>query len=89
MQAEALEETLRSFIVSELALTAESRAIEVDDDLLVGGVIDSMGVMQLVAFIEDRLGVSVADEDIVPQHFRSVRALAQLVASKGQDGAGE
>jgi acyl carrier protein len=52
-----------------------------DTDLLGAGIIDSLGVLQLVAFVDERLGVQIPDEDVTYENFHSVRALASYLAS--------
>jgi acyl carrier protein len=59
-----------------------------DDDALLGkGIIDSLGVMELISFVEEEFGVAVADTDITEQNLGSVSAVARYVASK--QGGGE
>ena len=50
-----------------------------DDSFLTNGIIDSLGVMQLVTFIESEYGVGVADTDLVPENFDSVARVAAYV----------
>jgi len=50
-----------------------------DDSFLANGIIDSLGVMQLVTFIESEYGVRVADTDLVPENFDSVARVAAYV----------
>ena len=56
------------------------------DDLLGAGILDSLGILQLVGFIEERFGLQVPDEDVVYENFNSLQSLsdylAQLKASK-------
>jgi acyl carrier protein len=64
---------------------AESFLIDrfADDDSFLGtGIIDSLGVMQLVSFIEAELGVAVADSDLLPENLDSVAAVAAFVERK-------
>ena len=51
-----------------------------DTDLLGTGVIDSLGVLQLVAYIDERLGIQIPDEDVTYDNFHSVRALSEYLA---------
>jgi len=44
------------------------------------GIVDSMNVLELVSFVEDHFGISVPDEDIIPENFDSVANMAQYVA---------
>jgi acyl carrier protein len=70
------------FIASELLLGRNSGAPAPDDDLLAKGLVDSHGVMELVGFLEDRYGISVADEDLTPENFQSLVRIEEFVARK-------
>jgi len=50
-----------------------------DESFLASGIIDSLGVMQLVSFIESELGNKVPDTDLVPENFDSVARIAAYV----------
>lgn len=50
--------------------------------LLDEGIIDSVGVMELVAFLEQEFGVKVADEELVPENLDSVANLVAFVGRK-------
>jgi acyl carrier protein len=73
---------LREFIVTELSLGRDVSPPEPDDDLLAKGLIDSHGVMELVGFLEERYGISVADEDLTPENFQSLVQIEEFVARK-------
>lgn len=73
---------LEAFIVDEIALGRGMRSIAPDEDLLARGVIDSLGVTQLVAFLEERFSIRVTDEELVPANFQSLARLEAFVASK-------
>lgn len=77
-----MQETLIEFINDELLADQDDVKVESDDELLVEGYIDSLGVMRLVAFIEDRFGVRVPPRDITIEHFSSVDVLASYLGSK-------
>ena len=70
------------FISSELSLGRDTGALTPDDDLLAKGVIDSHGAMELVGFLEDRYGISVRDEDLVPENFQSLARIEGFVARR-------
>ena len=50
-----------------------------DEDLLSGGILNSLGILQLVAFIEERFNLQVPDEDVVFENFQSVNALSNYL----------
>ncbi len=76
-----IEEKIRCFIVTRLYY-AEDNPIADEDSFLETGVIDSMGVMELVAFVQTEFGVEVAQHDIVVENFDSIRKLANFVKLK-------
>ena len=78
---------VEQFIISELSQGRGITAIDPGDNLLAKGIVDSHGVMELVAFLEERYGISVSDEDLTPENFESVARIDEFVARK-QDGRG-
>jgi acyl carrier protein len=77
-----LERELREFIVSELLPSERSEPITADEDLIKRGIVDSLGVTQLVAFCESRYRFRVTDADLVLTNFQTVRQLADFVERK-------
>jgi acyl carrier protein len=53
--------------------------LDYDEDLLSAGILDSLAILQLVAYIEKALGVQVPDEDVVYDNFKSVNALVEYL----------
>ncbi len=77
-----IQEQIKNYILTEFAYDRQS--IAPDDDLLGQGILDSMGVMQLVDYIEANHGVQISDEDIVPENFRSLNTLQEMISHKNQ-----
>lgn len=73
------EDSIRDFIVNDLGWSGDRELLRGDYDLLENDVVDSIGVFQLVTLIEERLGVEVPDDELVPENFASVGALAGMV----------
>lgn len=85
----ALQRELHGFIVGELASGSATEPVTADEDLIKRGIVDSLGVAQLVEFCESRYGIRVSDSDLVPDNFRSVRELADYVDRKqAEKGSG-
>ncbi|GIV66490.1 MAG: acyl carrier protein [Bellilinea sp.] len=72
---------LHNFILDEL-VKGRKKTIGDDDDLLAEGIIDSLGILQLVAFIEEKFNFTVPDEDVVIENFMSVNALSKYLDQK-------
>lgn len=78
-----------SAIAAELAeyLNRDPRvdgAIGADTELVESGRIDSLAILDLVVFVEERFGVSLMADELTPKNLASVSALASLVASRGR-----
>jgi acyl carrier protein len=76
------ESALTDFIRQEI-LHGRKVALEPEQDLLSDGILDSLGILRVVSFIEQKLGVKVPDEDVVFENFNSIRAMADYVAQHG------
>lgn len=72
---------LREFVTSNFYVPA---ALALDDtsSLLAQGIIDSTGVLELVSFVENRFGIAVQDDELVPANFDSLAALSAYVERK-------
>jgi acyl carrier protein len=73
---------VEQFIVSELSQGRGISSVDANDNLLAKGIIDSHGVMELVAFLEQQYGISVGDEDLTPENFESVTHIQEFVTRK-------
>lgn len=58
-------------------------SVDHDEDLLAQELIDSHGIVELVGFLEDRYGVKVDDDDLLPENFQTVNSVVALVERKG------
>jgi acyl carrier protein len=73
---------VRAF-VRQTFMYAQPDAPLADDVLLLQrGVIDSMGVVELIEFIQSEFGIKVPDEDITEDHLGSLGAIADYVTSR-------
>ncbi|MGI0085069.1 MAG: acyl carrier protein [Nitrososphaerales archaeon] len=80
MQETDIDREIRKFIVETFLF---GRAEELRDDAsLLGNVIDSTGALELVAFLQQRFGIVVEDEDVVPDNFESVKNVVAYVMKK-------
>ena len=85
-----IESRIRQFILQNLYYTEEN-ALDDDASFLETGVVDSMGVMELVAFVQAEWSVTIEPQEVVVENFDSVRKLARFVRRKlslsEQDGS--
>lgn len=77
-----LAKTLIDFIVNHIASDQDIDELKPEDDLLERSLVDSLGIMRLIAFIEQEFGYSVPPEDIVIENFMTVDAIIDYLAPK-------
>ena len=58
------------------------KSITPDEDMLIQGIIDSMGVLKLSSFIEEKFGVKVTDIDMVPENFQNLESLSEFIKKR-------
>ncbi len=80
-EAEIVEET-RRYIVDNFLYARRDRVVGEDEHLMERGIVDSMGMMELIGFLEDRFGVQPADDEITEQNFATLRRIAVFIARK-------
>uniref|UniRef100_C6E3Y5 Carrier domain-containing protein n=1 Tax=Geobacter sp. (strain M21) TaxID=443144 RepID=C6E3Y5_GEOSM len=77
----SLQEDIRSFIVDNF-LFGDAGALNNDSSFVKEGIVDSTGILQLVAFIQDQYRVVVEDEELIPENLDSVSKVAAFVENK-------
>ncbi len=74
---------IEQFIVTNITGDLDGGSLSRDQDLLAAEVLDSLGITELVAFLEAKFGISIDDEDLTPENFRTVDGIAAFVSRKG------
>ena len=70
---------IRDFLLKNFLFTDDPSAIGMDDSLLGKGIVDSTGMLEIIFFIEEKLGVKIKDEDMVPDNLDSINKIARFV----------
>ncbi len=76
-----LEHDLLLLINSEVTLDP-STPVELETDLLLTGLVDSLGVVQIVGWLEDRFHFEIDPTDVVIENFQTVSAMVAFVGQK-------
>jgi acyl carrier protein len=74
-------EHIRAFIVKKFPVSRK-KVLSDDLPLIESGIVDSLGVLEVVSFLEQNFGIKVDDEDLTPENFGSIGLLTQFVARK-------
>ncbi|GJM39768.1 MAG: hypothetical protein DHS20C20_00500 [Ardenticatenaceae bacterium] len=72
---------LKEYIREEL-MNGASNELDESENLLAAGIIDSLGILRLVSFVEEKFGIDVPDEDVTIDNFQSVKSMSDYVASQ-------
>lgn len=78
-------ERIRAYIATEIMFEDNPSAVA-DDTPLLGSLVDSLGLVQLVAFIEGEFDITVEDTEVTADNFRTVADIERLIAGKVQSG---
>ena len=70
---------IRQYVAENLLFSDNGIGLSDDESFLDAGIVDSMGVLELVTFVEERFAIEVPDEEIVPDNFDSVDKLAAYI----------
>lgn len=77
-----IHQTVTDYITSTLLAQNGAAALGPDDNLLLSGMVDSLGVMQLVKFVEDQFAIKVQPGEVTLKNFKTVNAIAGFVGRK-------
>jgi len=81
MTGNHLNVQIREFILEKFPL-ARKQQLKDTDALLETGILDSLGVLDLVSYMEQKFSIVVADDELVPENFQSVATMAAYVQRK-------
>ena len=76
-----LNQQLRQFIKENFLFGADDSYTD-DDSLVENSIIDSTGVLELIAHLEGTYGITIEDEELVPENLDSIANLTRFVTSK-------
>ena len=74
-----IELSVRQYISENFILDGDAEHLPGSESLTQSGVLDSMGVLELVMFLEERFGITVPDEDTVPENLDTVDRIVRYV----------
>jgi acyl carrier protein len=77
-----IAQEIRGFVVGNFLFGQDSGGLTEDQSFLETGIIDSTGVLELVAFLEQRYGISVDDRELLPDNLDSISNVTRFVTRK-------
>lgn len=82
-------DVIKKFLIDEFLPDVSASEIDVHHDMLSDGVIDSLGVLKLIAWLEERFTLTVSDTELDPDNFRTVAAIEKFIANAPRPTAAE
>ena len=79
-----MDNTLINYIKNELIVDSQDIDIDAEDDLLGSGLLDSLGMMKLVSFIEKEFELKIPAQDMVIENFMTVACISNYLKSKSE-----
>jgi len=77
----AATDRIRQFVLEKFPL-ARKRSVKDSDELLESGIVDSLGILDLVALLETEFGLTVSDDDLLPENFRSIERISEFAQQR-------
>ena len=78
-------DTIRDYITEELLFGQDDPGLGDDDNLLLSGLLDSLGIMRLVAFLEEEFSTDVPPQDVTIEHFMTISHIARYLENRLAD----
>lgn len=77
-----LETAIERFIVDEIMLGDKQTRIDPNDSLISSGVLDSLALLRLIAFLEEQIGITVEDSEVIPENFETISDIKAFINRK-------
>jgi acyl carrier protein len=81
-------DTLARFFAQDEASPETAFVVEPDTDIVGAGLVDSMAIFRLIAFVEEEFAITIGPEEIVLENFQTLRAVRSLIVRKLGSGNG-
>ncbi len=81
-----MKQQIRQFIVENFYVSDPSQIAD-DTMLVTTGVIDSTGMLEMIAFLEETFGISIGDHEMTPENLESIDRMSAFIARKQQAAA--
>jgi acyl carrier protein len=80
-------DTIKQFVIDEFLPDMSVEQLSSDDDLLANGIIDSLGLLKVIAWLEHRFQLAIDDIDLSPDSFRTIAAINSFIENTRRVGA--
>ncbi len=79
--ASSVEQRIHKFLLEKFPLARKAK-VERETALLEKGILDSLGILDIVSFLESEFSITINDEELVPENFQSLETLSAFIGNK-------
>jgi len=82
-RSQTLEDRVRDFVLKKFPI-ARKNGVKAEEKWLESGMLDSLGILDLVHFLVSEFSIPVSDEELIPENFQSLDAVVNFVRKKSE-----
>ena len=79
MEQQVIAQRIKKYLAQQFPAT---KNVEYEAPLLKNGLIDSLGILEVVAFLEKEFALTITDEELLPENFESIHHISKFVQQK-------
>jgi len=76
-----IEQEIRRYIVDDI-LFGDGEKLQVDTSFQEHGIVDSLGFVELITFVEEKFGIDIKDDELIPENFDNLQKITRFVEWK-------
>jgi len=82
VKQEDIYKEIKDFIVETFLFGSDEESFGDTDSFMEKGIIDSTGILELTSFVEEKYGVTIKDEEMIPDNLDSLSNIVNFIARK-------
>lgn len=77
-----IESKIEKFILDDLLSGSRKAPIGADESLVSSGILDSLALLRIISFLEEEFGVTVNDDEVVPENFETINVIKTFIENR-------
>lgn len=73
---------VKTFIIDNFLFGNGSEMIDTNQSFMENGIIDSTGILELVEFVEEHFGITINDDELIPENLDSLENISLFIRNK-------
>lgn len=82
LDQQSVRKDIKDFIVESFMFGSEDQAFADSDSFMEKGIVDSTGILELTSFVEEKFGITIEDDEMIPDNLDSIDNLTGFIARK-------